>query len=96
MSGATLPLSMAEKLKAFRQLLDSLIQVITESGEEGVPGGTLYSALMHQGCTLPRFEKCMGILVESGRIVQSGHLYKAARSSLTTSPAGSGIDQHHT
>ena len=44
----------------------------------GVPGGTLYAALMAHGCQLHQFEQIMAALVNSGVVTKRGELYFAA------------------
>lgn len=72
------PMTIAEKMEATRQVLDALLKAIAGAGDDGVPGGTLYAALMAQGCDLRTFERLMGILVESGRVHKTGQHYHAA------------------
>lgn len=64
-------------VKALLAIVDALVDVIKESGSQGVPGGTLYAALMAQGCNFQQFENLMSLLCESGKVVKRGQLYFA-------------------
>lgn len=63
------------QVSALAQLLNALVDAVAVGGADGVPGGTLYAALMRHGCTLERFEALMGILVDAGRVRKEGHVY---------------------
>ena len=73
-----------EQEKALKALL-AIGQMIVDSIKEGdpndmgVPGGTLYAALMRHGCTLEQFNMMMGALVGAGKVTQHGQLYRAVR-----------------
>ena len=54
----------------------TLAAAIIEACEAGpVPGGTLYAALMAQGCTLPQFERITTALVGAGVLQKRGQCY---------------------
>lgn len=54
---------------------DAIIESVSAAGAMGCPGGTLYAALMSQGCSLERFEMIMGALVNVGKLEKRGQLY---------------------
>ncbi len=62
---------------ALTEILSALVDSIKVAGSLGAPAGTLYAALMAHGCTLAQFQSLMSILVQSGRVRQSGNLYFA-------------------
>lgn len=74
---------MIERMKirasALAALLNALCDAVAAGGAEGVPGGTLYAALMQQGCSLQRFEELMRMLVDAGRVRKEGHVYKVVK-----------------
>ncbi len=45
-----------QQIKLLRLVADSIIAGVAAAGSLGCPGGTLYAALMAQGCTLQQFE----------------------------------------
>jgi len=49
-------------------IANAVIDSVKMSGKTGMPGGTLYAALMPVGCTLEQFDQFMSMLVASGRI----------------------------
>ena len=68
-------LSAAQKAFALMQLAKATITSIKEAGELGVPGGTLYAAMMTQGASLEQFERFMSLVLASGEVVKRGQLY---------------------
>lgn len=60
-----------------KAICDSIVEAVAVGGTLGVPGGTLYAALMTQGCTLAQFEAIMGALVAAGKLDKRGELYFA-------------------
>ena len=71
----------AEAIKAYLAIADGVVDSIKEGdpNDMGVPGGTIYAALMAQGCTLQQYEQLMGLLVDAGKVTREGQLYKAVR-----------------
>jgi len=55
-------------------LLGRIKKAIDET-QTGVPGGTIYAALMQYGCTLEQYDAIMGALVSAGQITRKGDLY---------------------
>jgi hypothetical protein len=45
----------------------------------GIPGGTLYAALMAHGCSLEVFQRIMAGLVSAGKLKKVGQLYSVAK-----------------
>ncbi len=66
-----------DRKSALAQLLDAICDAVAVGGEQGVAGGTLYAALMGQGCTLERYQMLMDLLVEMGRLKRNGQHYTA-------------------
>ena len=67
-----------EQHRAIKMLADALTDSVRMAGTLGVPGGTLYAALMAHGVDLHLFEAMMDSLVRLGRVRRSGYLYFAA------------------
>ena len=67
-----------EQIKAFLALLETIREMIEASGPQGIPAGHLYAMLMPHNVSLAVFEKCVGILVEAGRVTRKSHLLRAA------------------
>jgi len=65
------------KLAVLKILVDTLVDTIKESGAMGAPGGVLYAALMTKGFSLEEFEILMRVVVATGRVYKTGHLYFA-------------------
>ena len=65
------------KLKVLALLVDAVVETIKEAGAMGAPGGVLYAALMTRGFSLEEFEIFMRVVVATGRVYKTGHLYFA-------------------
>lgn len=61
-----------QKQIAFIKLVQSIGEVLRENKE--TQRGTLYSALLGQGCTIEQYERIENIFVESGRVKKVNHL----------------------
>ena len=64
-----------QQQRAINAVCDALLEAIAGAGAQGVPGGTLYAALMTQGCRLAQFESLMGSLERLGKVRKSGDVY---------------------
>jgi hypothetical protein len=64
--------------RALALVVEAVVEAVKAAGPNGAPGGTLYAALMSQGCTLSQFESLMGALVRLGKVRREGELYFAA------------------
>lgn len=60
-----------------RRLIAVIVEVIAETGEDGVPAGILYAALMVHGLTLEKFERLMQAILALKLIRKEsvGHRY---------------------
>jgi hypothetical protein len=60
-----------------RRLVVVIVESIADCGEDGVPGGTLYAALMCHGATLENFEQLMEAMQELHLVRKElrGHRY---------------------
>jgi len=65
----------AKVLQALKAIGDGIVDAVRAAGPMGCPGGTLYAALMTQGCTLQQFESIMSGLVRAGKLRKSNNLY---------------------
>ena len=63
-----------QQASALQSIVKSVVATINET-PDGAPGGILYAALMHHGCTLNQFESLMGALVRLGKVTQRGDCY---------------------
>lgn len=63
------------KKRALLALCDAIVDIVRAGGDRGVPGGTLYAALMTHGCTLDQFEGIMRALVATSKVEKRGQLY---------------------
>lgn len=61
--------------KGIAVVLEIIVEAVREGGPLGVPGGTLYAALMAYGCTYSTFEAMMGALVSERKLVKKGQHY---------------------
>lgn len=66
---------MDQKKRALLAVCNAIVESVQASGRDGVPGGTLYAALMTLGCTLEQFEGIMRALVTMRRVEKRGQLY---------------------
>lgn len=60
--------------RAVIELCKGVIAAVQDT-PEGVPAGTLYSAMMMHGCTLEQFTAIMDLCVATGQIRKAGQLY---------------------
>lgn len=54
-----------------------LLLAIQNNGDQGVPSGTLYAALMAGGCTKAQFDNVLGTLVRRGIVIERDHVVRA-------------------
>ena len=66
---------MTDKLPAAYLLAFAVVAAVNDC-PEGVPGGSLYAALMSR-CSLSQFQQMMGALTETGLLRKHGELYTA-------------------
>lgn len=69
-----------EQIRILKQIADLIVQAIAETGKVGMPAGTLYAALMAQGCTMSMFDQIMAGLVSAKKVEKRGQLYFAITS----------------
>jgi hypothetical protein len=60
------------------KVLAAVFSAVESAGPDGVSGGTLYAALMSQGCTMEQYTVLMDLLTSSGLLVKEGELYYVA------------------
>jgi hypothetical protein len=53
----------------------AVLEAVSDGGDLGAPGGTLYAAMMHQGANLSQFQSFMGTLTGRGMLTQMGDCY---------------------
>lgn len=61
-----------EKARAIVSVCRAVIQTVREAGK--TPAGTIYAALMAQGCSLQQYEQIERLIIETGQIRKSGDL----------------------
>lgn len=88
MNGRTEQRTTNERASALALLLNALVEAVAAGGAEGVPGGTLYAALMQQGCSLQQFDSFMSILVDAGRVRKDGHVYRVVDENFSGGACG--------
>lgn len=64
-----------QTVNALQQICNGVIEVC--ASDQPIPGGTIYAALMTQGCTITQYEQLMAALVHAGMIEQKGLCYIA-------------------
>ena len=57
--------------KAAVEIIMAVAETIREA--KRVPAGTIYSALMTQGCTIQQYEQIEGVLIGSGIVRKENH-----------------------
>jgi hypothetical protein len=67
-----------QQIAAIQAIAGIIVDVVKGNGEQGVPAGTIYAALMAHGITLDQFNQLMGAIVGAGKLRKEGHLYFAA------------------
>lgn len=66
-----------QQAKALQAIARAIIEAVDAAGTTGAPGGTLYAALMTNGCTLEQFQQIMRGLVQAGMltVTLAGNVY---------------------
>lgn len=64
------------QLSAMNLALSIYLETITAAGEDGIPSGHIYAALMGQGITLNSHNAIIGALVKTGKITNTNHLLR--------------------
>lgn len=64
-----------EALLAYVELCNAVVAAVKDAGPGGAPAGPLYAVMMSTGMRLEQFERMMDLIVQSGRLRKSGHLY---------------------
>lgn len=65
----------APTARGIATVLELIVEAVKESGAHGMPGGSLYAALMAYGCSFSMYEELMAVLLREGRVVKRGQLY---------------------
>lgn len=73
----TNPMTKEQAVAAIQKMADAIVGVVQEMSPDGVPAGSLYSAMMAHGASLAQFEAFMAALVGAGRLTKRGQLYFA-------------------
>lgn len=60
---------------ALKGICDAVIESVRTAGKMGLPGGTVYAALMTHGCDIQTYEQIMAALVTAGKLEKRGQLY---------------------
>jgi hypothetical protein len=64
-----------QQAAALRAIVAAVLDAIGAAGPMGAPAGTLYAALMSQGCTKSQFDSLMGALERAGKVRRDGCTY---------------------
>ncbi len=59
---------------ALLQVIRAVVDAVAASGSAGCPAGTVYAALMTQGCTLEQYEQIEGMMIRVGAVTKRGDL----------------------
>lgn len=65
-------------------IADAIVDIVNESGKDGVPSGYIYAAVMVLGLTIAAFNRLMEGLVSSGKLTKRGDCYFPAPANETT------------
>ena len=66
--------STSTRQEALTQMILALFETVKEAGPRGAPSGPMYAACMNL-MSLDQYQTIMGILVKSGKIRLSNHVY---------------------
>ena len=58
------------------QVIKAVLEVIKATGAEGIPSGVLYASLMPYGCTYEQYSGILGVLKNSGLVLERGHVLR--------------------
>ena len=64
-----------EQVHALRRIGKAILESVKAAGEIGAPGGVIYAALMHAGCTLGQYEQIMAGMGRAGVLTKDGECY---------------------
>lgn len=65
------------QIQAIRAVARAIVEAIDAAGTLGAPAGTLYAALMSQGCSLTQFDSLTAGLQRAGLVTREGDLFRA-------------------
>lgn len=68
--------STPEILKAYLAALQTIVEAVAATGDQGIPSGQLYAHMMDK-VNLAAFESLIDKAVSSGCLTKTGHLLKA-------------------
>lgn len=68
-----------DAVTSLRAILDAVVDAVRAGGDRGVPGGTIYAALMASGATFEQYRQIMSALVAAGKLTREGDLYFIAK-----------------
>ena len=66
---------MQDQLSVAKRICDTILECVEVAGEQGVPSGHLYAAMMGM-VSLQNYQFCISVLKDTGRITESGFLLK--------------------
>lgn len=66
-----------EQLTAAIQISGIALQAIREAGEDGIPSGVLYAAMMSVFRSIETYESMLALLIRSNCITRVSHILRA-------------------
>jgi len=60
--------------RALLQVVLAVREAVAAAGALGCPAGTVYAALMAQGCTIQQYEQIEALMLRTGAITKKGDL----------------------
>ena len=65
-----------QQIQLLRMAATAIIQTVRDAGPRGARGGVIFAALSAHGCTLSQYQSLMSGLVQAGKLVRDGDLYR--------------------
>lgn len=65
------------RVKAALAVLHTILETVKEAGEDGVPSGPVYAALMASGLTYTGYTSAINLLVKAGKVRESNNVLYA-------------------